>query len=118
MEKSEGREEGEIAPVLRNMDAEMLKQRSKERDRTDQKNRELEGSLGIALQTIKRLEARVQAEEMDKAREGRRKIVQDEGKKVDFFPQWKPQQGVVEEPEEEEEYLSLGEDGRPYITSH
>ena len=51
---------------------------------------------------------------MGKARE-RRKTVLDEGKKVDFFPQWKPQQGVVEEPEEEEEYLSIGENGRPYI---
>ena len=54
----------EIAPVLRNMDAEMLKQRSEDRNRTDQKNRELEDSLGIALQAIKRLEARVQADEM------------------------------------------------------
>ena len=36
----------------------------------------------------------------------------DKGKKVDLFPQWKPQQGVVEEPEEVEEYLSVREDGR------
>ena len=54
----------EIAPIPRNMDAEKLKQRSDERDRTDQKNRELEESLEIALQAIKRLEARVQAEKM------------------------------------------------------
>ena len=47
----------EIAPIPRNMDAETLKQRNDERDRTDQKNRELEESLGIALQAIKRLEA-------------------------------------------------------------
>ena len=52
---------------------------------------------------------------MGKAQEERRKTVLDEGKKVDFFPPWKPQQGVVEEPEGEEEYLSIGEYGRPYI---
>ena len=52
---------------------------------------------------------------MCKPREEQRKPVLDEGKKIDFFPQWKPQQGVVEETEKEEEYLSVGEDGRPYI---
>ena len=36
--------------------------------------------------------------------------------KIDFFPQWKPPQGVVEEEEEEEEqYMTIDEDGRPYI---
>ena len=49
----------EIAPVQRNMDAETLQQRSDERDRTDQKNRELEEALEMAIQAIKRLEARV-----------------------------------------------------------
>ena len=74
----------EIAPILRNMDAETLKQRRDERDRTDQKNRELEEYLGIALQATKRLEARVQANKMGKVREERRKTILDEGKKVDF----------------------------------
>ena len=32
-----------------------------------------------------------------------------------MYPQWKPQQGVREEEEEGEEYLSEGEDGRPCI---
>ena len=53
-----------IAPITRNMDAETLKQKSNERDRTDQKNRELEESLGIALQAIKRLKTRLQADEL------------------------------------------------------
>ena len=43
-----------------------------------------------------------------------RRPVLDKEKKIDFYPQWKPQQGVREE-EEGEEYLSVGEDGRPYI---
>ena len=57
----------------------------------------------------------MQAEKLGKAREEQRKPVLEEGKKVDFFPQGKSQQGVVEETEEEEEYLARGEDGRPYI---
>ena len=97
------------------MDAETLKQRRDERDRTDQKNRELEELLRVALQAIKRLKARVQADEMFKSREEPRKSVLNERKKVDFSPQWKPQQGVVEETEQKEEYLSVGEEGRPYI---
>ena len=71
---------------MRNIDAETLKQTSNERNKTNQKNRELEKSLGIALQAIKRLEARVQANEKGKAREEQRKPVLDEGKKVNFFP--------------------------------
>ena len=47
--------------------------------------------------------------------EDQNKPVLDEEKKVDFFPKWQPRQGVVEETEEEEEYLTIGEDGRPYI---
>ena len=75
----------EIAPVRRNMDAETLQQRSDERDTTDQKNRELEEALGIALQTIKRLEGRVQADKMCKSRDEQRKPVLDAGKKLVFF---------------------------------
>ena len=59
----------EIAPVLRNMDANMLQRLKDDRDKTDQRNRELEGSLGLASQAIQRLEARVQACETCKSRE-------------------------------------------------
>ena len=72
----------EIAPVLRNMDVETLKWRSNERDRTDQKNRELEESLGIALHAIKRLEEIMQAKKLGKAREEQRKTVLEEGKLI------------------------------------
>ena len=51
----------ETAPILRNMDAHTLQRMNDDRDRTDQKTRELEGSLGMALQAIQRLEARTQA---------------------------------------------------------
>ena len=47
----------------------MVKQWNEERDRTDLKNRELEKSLGIALQAIKRLEEMMQAEKLGKAGE-------------------------------------------------
>ena len=58
----------------------------------------------------------MQAKKLGKTGEEQRKPIQEEGKKVDFFPQGKSQQGVVEEMEEEEEYLAIGEDRRPYIT--
>ena len=48
----------EIAPVWRNMDANTLQQMNDDRDRPDQKSREMEGSLGLVLQAIQRLEAR------------------------------------------------------------
>ena len=59
----------EIAPVLRNMDANTLQWMSDERDRADQRTRELEASLGLALQAIKRLEARAQVYETYKLME-------------------------------------------------
>ena len=40
-----------------------------ERDRADQRTKELEGSLGLALQAIKRLEVKVQASKTGKPRE-------------------------------------------------
>ena len=46
------------------------------------------------------LEEIMQAEKLGKEREEQRKPVLEEGKKVDFFPQGKSQQGVVEETEE------------------
>ena len=39
----------EIDPVLRNMDANMLQRLTNERDKSDQRSRELEGSQGLAL---------------------------------------------------------------------
>ena len=59
----------EIDPVLRNMDAIMLQRLNDDRDKSDQRTRELEGSLGLALQAIQRLDARVQASETCKPRE-------------------------------------------------
>ena len=47
----------ETDPVLRNMDANMLQRLNDDRERSDQRSRELEGSLGLALQAIQRLEA-------------------------------------------------------------
>ena len=44
-----------IYPILRNMDANTLQRMNYERDRADQKTKELEGSLELALQGIKRL---------------------------------------------------------------
>ena len=45
-----------------------------------------------------------------------KKTIRGEEEKIDFFPQWKHSQGVVEEEEEEEEqYMTIDEDGRPYI---
>ena len=55
----------ETAPILGNMDARTL-QMNNDRDKTDQKARELEGSLGMALQAIQRLEARTQELEKNK----------------------------------------------------
>ena len=43
--------------------------------------------------------------------EQRRPVLEKE-KKIDFYSQWKPQQGVREEEEEGEDYLSEGEEGR------
>ena len=42
-------------PVLRNTDANVLQKLNDDRDRSDQRSREMEGSLGIALQAIQRL---------------------------------------------------------------
>ena len=42
----------ETDPVLRNMDANMLQRLNNDREKSDQRSRELEGSLGLALQAI------------------------------------------------------------------
>ena len=56
----------ETVPILRNMNAHMLQWMNDDRDRTDQKTRELEGSLGMALQALQRLKARTQVMEKGK----------------------------------------------------
>ena len=44
-----------------------------------------------------------------------RKMILGEEKKIDFFPQWKQLQGVVEEDKEEEQYMTVDENWRLYI---
>ena len=60
-------------PVLRNMDANVLQKLNDDRDRSDQRSREMEGSLGLALQAIKRLEAGMQEMSASKPREEQKK---------------------------------------------
>ena len=60
-------------PVLRNMDANMLQRLNDDRDRSDQRSRELEESLGLELQAIKELKAEVKEMNVSKARENQRK---------------------------------------------
>ena len=55
------------------MDANTLRRMNDARDRADQRTKELEGSLGQALQAIKRLEVKGQASETCKPREEPRK---------------------------------------------
>ena len=61
----------ETAPILSNMDANMLQWMYD--DRADQKAREMEGSLGLALQSIQRLEPRIQGYETSMKKEEPRK---------------------------------------------
>ena len=82
----------EIAIVQRIRDEKTIQRLRDETDRADQKTREFEKALGIALQAIQRIEKE----------EEQRKPVPNEEKKIDFFPKWKPQQGVIREREEEE----------------
>ena len=63
----------ETAPILRNMDANTLQQVRDERNRADQQTKELEGSLVLALQAIKRLEVEMQASKTCKPRDQPRK---------------------------------------------
>ena len=55
------------------MDANTLQRMNNERDRADQKTKQLEGSLGLALQAIKRLEVEMQASKTCKLRDNQRK---------------------------------------------
>ena len=43
----------EIDPVLRNMDANVIQKMNKDKDKSDQRVQEMEGSLELAMQTIR-----------------------------------------------------------------
>ena len=60
--------------VLRNMDTIMLQKLNNDRDRSDQRSREIEGSLGLALQTIRKLEAEMKEANESKARGEPKKV--------------------------------------------
>ena len=60
-------------PVLRNMDAKMLQKLNDDRDRSDQRSREMEGSLGLALQAIRKLGAEMKEVRKVKQGENQRK---------------------------------------------
>ena len=55
-------------PVLRNMDANVQQKFNDERDRSDQRSREMEGSLGLALQAIKEMKAEIKEMNVSKVR--------------------------------------------------
>ena len=50
----------EIDPVLRNMDTNMLQKMNDDKDRSDQIVWELEGSLGLVMQSIRDMDAKIQ----------------------------------------------------------
>ena len=84
---------------------ETINRRREESDRMRQIIKEHEEGMARDLQRIKELEQEVR----------RRKSAREEEEKIDFFPAWKPVQGVMKNTEEEEQYMTIGEDGRPYI---
>ena len=55
-------------PVLRNMDTNVLEKLNDDRERIDQRSREMEGSLGLSLQAIKELKAEMKEMNVSKAR--------------------------------------------------
>ena len=58
-----------LRELQRNMDANAIQRMAEERAEVNQRTRELEGSLGLALQSINRLEMRVQATEASTRKE-------------------------------------------------
>ena len=64
----------ETDPVLRNMDRNVLQKLNNDRDRSDQKSQEMEGSLGLALQPIKEMEVKIEELSKNKAREEPKKV--------------------------------------------
>ena len=85
----------EIKKTPDDMEVEMVKQWKEDTERSYLRYREFEKSLGIAFQTIKRLEEMRQAEQLGKTEEELRGAVLEEGKEVNFFTTGKSQQGVV-----------------------
>ena len=59
----------ETDPVLRKVDANVVQKLNINRDRNDQRSREMEGSLGLALQAIKEMEVKIKELSINKARE-------------------------------------------------
>ena len=58
-----------IYPALRSMEPNVLQRQSDDRDKSDQRTKELEGSLGLALEAIKRLEMTMQSSQACKPKE-------------------------------------------------
>ena len=61
-------------PVLKNMDANVLQKLNDDRDRSDQRYREMEGSLGLVLQAIKGLKAEMKEMNVSKGWREQKKI--------------------------------------------
>ena len=62
-----------IYPALRSMEPNVIQRLSDDQDRSDQRIKELEGSLGLTLEVIKRLEMTVQSSQACKPKEEPRK---------------------------------------------
>ena len=58
-------EEGD--PVLGNVDTNMLKNINNDKDKSDQKVREMKGSLGLAMQAIRDMDAKIQVMTINQA---------------------------------------------------
>ena len=50
-----------VDPVLRNMDVNVLQKINDDKDKSDEKVREMEGSLGLAMQAFRDMDAKIQA---------------------------------------------------------
>ena len=59
----------ETDPVLRNMDENVPQKLNDDRDRSDQRYQEMEGSLGLEFQAIKEMEVKIEELSINKARE-------------------------------------------------
>ena len=87
-------------------DVKKLQNPATERREEDEKMRQIvkEHEEGMA-----RLRQRIRKLEQE---ERRLKDVQEKEGRIDFFPTWKPAQGVKNDAEEEVQYMTIGEDGR------
>ena len=84
---------------------EIIGRRRKEDDKMRQTVKEHEEGMARFQQRIHELEQEERRLNKVKEKEGR----------IYFFPTWKPAQGVKNNAEEGEQYMTIGEDGRPYI---